>query len=354
MIKNRELELKMKKLLVIALAAFAMVSCAKDVETDVQKWNIDFATSTKYVNRSVVATTDNLEKFYVWAYTNQDEDVMANQVVNKSGDAWTYTPKKYWPVDRTVDFFAIYPLQNDILSDDSDASLIRKHILTPTITATEAHFRFRAQCVMDNNYNIISNTIPDIIYATAIGKSKANTNGQPVLMKFRHALAQVAFAIENNTTAANGVTVVSPANIIIGKLKEPDSYTLPTAGSTSDATPAQGTWSYIDEVLDWEFATTPNVSVASGEVVSISDVNDACFVVPQTGTDVTFTIPVVIKQQGLTIMSGLSAKIDIDWKEGYRYIYTFEITDATLEKNIIEFTANVVPIEDVVEDNIVF
>lgn len=57
------------------------------------------------ITKGVSITTDNLEDFYVFAYTEDDMIFMENQSVYREGNDWVYSPIKYWP-EGSLDFFA--------------------------------------------------------------------------------------------------------------------------------------------------------------------------------------------------------------------------------------------------------
>lgn len=115
----------MKKLILgfCAIATILMVGCAKDSSNgEVPAGNaINFST---YLGRDVqvrsgILDNNNLRDFGVFAsYTQQDDwtdasgfNFMFNQFVKKVGDAWNYTPKKYWPTRQgeKISFWAYAP-----------------------------------------------------------------------------------------------------------------------------------------------------------------------------------------------------------------------------------------------------
>lgn len=93
---------------VIACAALTMTSCSNDEiggNNTKQGDPIEFGVylgRDAQGSRGTSTTTDNLTKFGVSAYYmySVTPDFMYNQAVNKSGDAWTYSPVKYWPTQE--------------------------------------------------------------------------------------------------------------------------------------------------------------------------------------------------------------------------------------------------------------
>ncbi|MBQ1275710.1 MAG: hypothetical protein IIY15_00705, partial [Flavobacteriales bacterium] len=100
-----------------------MVGCSKDSSNgEVPAGNaINFST---YLGRDVqvrsgILDDNNLSDFGVFASYTKSEDwtaesgfnFMFNQFVKKVGDAWNYTPKKYWPTKQgeKISFWAYAP-----------------------------------------------------------------------------------------------------------------------------------------------------------------------------------------------------------------------------------------------------
>ena len=104
---------------VIACAALTMTSCSNDEiggNNTKQGDPIEFGVylgRDAQGSRGTIITTENLTKFGVSAYymSSVTPDFMYNQAVNKSGDAWTYSPVKYWPTMETygITFYASAP-----------------------------------------------------------------------------------------------------------------------------------------------------------------------------------------------------------------------------------------------------
>ena len=102
----------MKKLFVVALAAFALSSCAKDEAVDVAKSDvIGFTTSIGRGTRATI-TTENLQMVQIFANHNDEDTFMYNVHLTPSTDEdgtikWIYNPVQYWPNLGEVDFYAI-------------------------------------------------------------------------------------------------------------------------------------------------------------------------------------------------------------------------------------------------------
>lgn len=108
---------------VIACAALTMTSCSNDEiggNNTKQGDPIEFGVylgRDAQDSRGTIITTENLTKFGVSAYYNNDDfpEFMYNQAVIKEGTAWTYSPVKYWPTMSYdhLNFFAYSPYSDD-------------------------------------------------------------------------------------------------------------------------------------------------------------------------------------------------------------------------------------------------
>jgi hypothetical protein len=64
-------------------------------------------------------------------------------------------------------------------------------------------------------------------------------------------------------------------------------------------------------------------------------------------------VPAVIKQNGIVLFNGnMEFDLDVDWKEGYRYIYTLVLDDDTDLLWAINFKATVDNIKNTEDENI--
>lgn len=112
---------------IIALATLSLASCSKDevVERVPQQTAIEFGTylGRDAQSRASQLTTDGtdgvaLSNFGVFAsytgqgyWNNHTPNFMYNQLVEKSGSNWVYSPLKYWPTTKNdkISFFAYAP-----------------------------------------------------------------------------------------------------------------------------------------------------------------------------------------------------------------------------------------------------
>lgn len=109
----------MKKILLTAVAALAIVGCSQneEIENVGQKVKIDVTTAVKGTTRAAVTNNDNFTAFTVSGYTVAVADIAGSGVgsdaymykdyTGKKG-GWTTTGDVYWPLDENMEFFA-YP-----------------------------------------------------------------------------------------------------------------------------------------------------------------------------------------------------------------------------------------------------
>lgn len=105
----------MRKILLVALTAAAMVSCSENegFENESTMNRIKFGTVVKTGTKTLVATTENFSKFTVSAYKTTDDmggtvqlntGFMDDIEVDKSSGEWKYKGDYYWPVSGKLQF----------------------------------------------------------------------------------------------------------------------------------------------------------------------------------------------------------------------------------------------------------
>lgn len=329
----------MKKIFFAALAAVALTACVADVVTEEPTSAIDFVSNTKGTVKSTVVTEDNFGSFNVYAF-NGENVIMNGLLVEEEGGNWTYSPKKYWPAVGNVDFYGVYADETDQVKFNYNATAaagLKFNINMPTVKKEGTEFIYDEKSVVD------AAAVPDVVYATAIGKNKnnlANANGL-VEMTFHHAMAQVVFQIKNATTPANNIEVVA-GDVYIKNLYCSGTYTA-----------KENSWDFTDIGKNHYLFKTNGVRIfntdeSNGTTKAI--LAGDCMVLPQEET-VEFGLNCTIKQKNdnndgsVVIFHGeKTATVSVAWLEGFKYTYTFALYDTNLTDNEINFTAKVLPI----------
>ena len=346
----------MKRFLFAAIAAVMVASCATDEVKEYKRDELNFYTSVENATRTESMTTDAFSAFNVWGY-HDGKAMMSNLAVTKQADrSWSYGDKYFWPATGSVDFYALASTE------------VGSHTLTNNISATAPKFTFEGKLATTgapSDYSmptagcILPATIPDMLYATAIDEVRQQTD---VLMNFRHAVSQVEFTASNNSTL--GLEITFGNYIAIKGVKYKGTYSLPTTKATSEdfeVAASHGSWSLNAATADHVFATVagpvkPSTSGLSHILTSVTLLLDEnmCgnFVLPQKGT-VQVVVPAVIKQNGIVLFNGnMEFNLNVDWKEGYRYIYTLVLDDDTDLLWAINFKATVDNIKNTKDENV--
>ena len=197
---------------VIACAALTMTSCSNDEiggNNTKQGDPIEFGV---YLGRDAqgsrgnTITTENLTKFGVSAYylTSDTPGFMYNQAVNKSGDAWTYSPVKYWPTMENygITFYAYAPHTEDAngfiaLPDNNQKGVPFIYVSLPT--GDNADLKQMVDFVTDEKFYQM--------------KTNGNNTSDKITFTFSHKMTRIGLNAKvsedvYNTDAANKTKVV--------------------------------------------------------------------------------------------------------------------------------------------------
>lgn len=197
---------------VIACAALTMTSCSNDEiggNNTKQGDPIEFGVylgRDAQGSRGTIITTENLTKFGVSAYymSSVTPDFMYNQAVNKSGDAWTYSPVKYWPTMETygITFYAYAPHTEDAngfiaLPDNNQKGVPFINVSLPT--GDNADLKQMVDFVTDEEFYQM--------------KTNGNNTSDKITFKFNHKMTRIGLNAKvsedvYNTDAANKTKVV--------------------------------------------------------------------------------------------------------------------------------------------------
>ena len=197
---------------VIACAALTMTSCSNDEiggNNTKQGDPIEFGVylgRDAQGSRGTIITTENLTKFGVSAYylTSVTPDFMYNQAVNKSGDAWTYSPVKYWPTRENdgITFYAYAPHTDDAngfikLPDNNVTGVPVINVSLPT--GDNADLKQMVDFVTDEEYYQM--------------KTNGNNKSDKITFTFNHKMTRIGIKANvskdvYNTDAANKTKVV--------------------------------------------------------------------------------------------------------------------------------------------------
>ena len=308
----------MKKLFVSALAILGLVACAKDDVVSVQDNRSAIGFNTFVENATRVdpsLTNDNIQEFSVWAYMNSADGVVFNdELVSRSGDAWTYTNLQYWLVGNNYTFAAFAGNRADVTGLPVGAAMYNEGLGEITFTNVEG--------------------ANDILFAAATVNDAA-ADQEAVNIQFDHLLSKVKFSFKNGF--ANPNTTITVEDI---------KMTAPLTGSVDLAVAAYNTpyvWTRGTEAVTLEFGDMNGLNKLSiSEGAKESD--DQRLTIP-TGADYEYTVTFLVKVYNGT-EKGLERPMEvklsgIEFVAGHAYNLVATINQENLNLNAIEFTVEV-------------
>lgn len=302
----------------IALAALAMSSCAKEVVVDQVNPDtpIEFGT---YLGRAAqtkgsVATTVGLQEtgFGVYGYYTDNADYtstlkpnfMVNEQLTYSGDKWTYSPVKYWP-NETADklsFFAYAPYFDGTASSENITAVSTKE------GAGDPIVTFAVAADVTNQ--------KDLLYASAPNQTKPNI-GTPTSLNFQHALSRVGFkgqvladiknddatgtgddSTEGTGTLATGTTVVINNITLAGNFYTGGTLNL----NTGDFTGTGSSASYSLASTDLQISKLTNTT----ESDLLNKTSEYMMLIPHNDVSMTVTVDYDVITQDTALDGGES------------------------------------------------
>lgn len=377
---------------IIALATMLMTSCSNDevYQSLPQDDAIEFGT---YLGRDVqsrgVVTDNDFIQFGVFAFytggtqwatasTTATPNFMYNQEVNKSGTAWEYTPKKYWPTKKEdkITFFAYAPMAsaaNGIAITDNDA------IGTPEVTYTIDEEN------LDKMADFVADALIDEVRSGESNDAVLDDNDEEVTkFTLNHELTRINIQAKLSADAY-GVAAADKTKVNITDIQftgtgfaTTGTYTFAqtddTRGSwdyTAAATPVSifntsaASANFVNWALPSEFGTynTKGVAVPSKTLVPLFKTNEYLFLIPAnglTGTDashevemhvyydiVTYDAALVGQHSKTSAVKGIKLPVGL-LKQGtaYNLTLTFGMNEIVLSAEVADWLdAN--PEEDV-------
>lgn len=312
----------MKKILFLAMAAAAMVSCSQNEEFENagKQAEIKFQSLVKAGTKATVITTGTLDKFAVSAYNTGATETGAklsdpfinNKTVSYDQNAvkWNIADGPYyWPMDDNVQFFAYLNVDGATYSLDADASYPQ---VAYTIAATAADQK-------------------DFVVAKLEGQKKAEG---AITLPFTHALTQVNFSVK----AGNEKLTYKVTGIKISGLYSAGIYSF-DKGEWTTTGAADASYTYPLSI------TEADVTVTGAEAKSLTITNGALMLLPQAMTASTnITISYEVYNGGTKIDALTDSKIELngktDWAAGTNIRYTLTLSS---EGATIDFTPVVNP-----------
>lgn len=361
---------------IIAFTALSVTSCTKDEVIEIMPQEaIEFGTYLGHdvQSRGVVLDNSNFNQFGVFAsYTDGDWNAnspinfMFNQVVNKSGNNWTYSPLKYWPADQSykVSFFAYAPYA----ASDNGISLVtdKTGAGAPQILYT----------INDRELGKMADFVADV----EINHSKQSGDegdidqvDETVTFSLQHELTRVNIQakLDRDAFGLNDVANKTKVNIKSVEFTGPEGlfvaegiYTFATQNDK------RGTWqttstpdvdninlaSILNAQVDAELDpyAIPGVSVGTTNAVSLFETDEYLFLIPIAGEsglakagDVKMKIAYDIVTVDSAVNDGYTATPAVKeislpvgaLKQGYAYLYTltFGLNEIVLSAEVSDW-----------------
>lgn len=316
--------MKTKFLLGAAALATLLTACSQDEIIDSQKDGIRFGMTTGNTTRALQSYCNNVkpERFNVIATNNGTTERYFTTEAVQSGSNWV-ADGYFWP-EQDLDFTAYVNAGNTFHWDEGQG---------PKFVDFQPAQDAASQV--------------DLLYA-----KKLKQNRQVVDLNFRHALSQVVFKAVNNSTTGMKVTI---SEVVINHLNGQGTFEFPTVNTDANYNnhtdiengevnlPGQGTWTNLSG--DNEY-TTGNLGAieVQNTPTDLTTVNhakgaDRSLILlpqeveawkPETKQDAGayFKMKVKFEKDGKVIYDNYAyIPVNISWKQGVRYIYTFTFAD---------------------------
>ena len=313
----------MKKLLFAAAAIVAMASCATDdVVSRPAGAAIEFNDAfVENATRANDIAKDNLSQFNVYGSVtanNTNGFIFTDQLVEKNGDNYTYTPAQYWIPAASYKFTAFASLT-------ADQTVARQWSFAPAADAANGVISFNNEVAQANQ---------DLVYAYADCTTPETIASKPapVAFTFNHMLSRVQFTITNGFTAGSNI------KLDITNLTITDAH---ANGTLEVADGVAQTWAVGTDVFGRNFGSTTQLADNN-----TSWTTEHFYLIPTKATyNVTFDV--TLWQAGVNIDTYTrTATVDLDMSKGMSY----NIKATLNASNTAEDGSEIYPIEFTVTD----
>lgn len=356
----------MKKHLVLgALAVLALAACTKSETLELNRGNEISLSAVSGKNLTKAANgycnSHKPDDFQVWAATQGKTYFADKKYIEQSGTYVADGDKFFWPSGK-VDFFAV---------KDYEGASSATADLDPTLDATK---------LTVTGYEVAHEVVnqKDFIYAVTKGVTKP-AGGAAAEINFRHALSQIEFRAKN----ANPNIYVYIGGVTVMNVKNKGTFTMTTATTgnfedhdndetNEDPNPARtgrGTWDVQSSTDSYSVSFSPVAVPGDGVVQNLTYTgaeydSKSMYLLPQTlevwdGTGAAgatgqkkayFVVKALIynvagssfnpatdvvlwgEDDGLGNYGPKDIAVqlpdDMKWEDGFRYLYTFNFTNA--------------------------
>lgn len=285
----------MKRFMLAAVAALAMVSCSQSEDFDAAQSGSEINFNTA-VTRGTVLVTNDFTKFKAYGYAHTEafsttivgEEIM-NGTFNKVESNWSEAEGKkfYWPLTGKVTFFGYSPATDGTYSYASPGY--------PTI-AYKVNEAIASQV--------------DFVVATVSDQEKAAS----VSLPFKHALTQVEFKLKGNDATVN----YSVSKVILKGVKDEGTYNFGTKSWDVSAD---------DTTVDYTITLGTPVAFKGGDpATALTAADQLLIVMPQELTAATVEVTYSATKGITPLFNGThKASLTATWAVGERNTYTLAL-----------------------------
>ena len=304
-----------RAILLLGSVAFMLSSCSKVTVAGQHGQDSSAITFTDVAAKSVVTGPSDIGSFSVWGWRTDNSsatptpaEVFSATEVSRTGTSWTYEGTRYWMLENTYDFYALYPDTATLTVEDRNghkAAESAAYDADGTLTVT----------------GFDSTSGHDLMTASNTGLSGTNPP-QSVAFTFSHELSRLSFKLESNA-----VTVISAALYGVdyrGTLTKSASsaFWSPSEGGTAtqDSTPfevenpaaTEGTATLFDDIL----------------MIPHSDLTEAVLSISYRKNS--SSDPDEIEKLSLNL-----SEADVKaWEKGQSYRYTLQLNMGSISVNV--------------------
>ncbi len=317
----------------VALAAMTLAtSCSQDElqSSQAAKSEINFNASMGLKSRAEETTTNNLQSscFYVSSFVSEKENYMKNVKYTYANQKWSSPAGEtyFWPVSETLNFYAYaYGHKSE-----------QTALTGVTINKTDQKIEDFSPATGSESEGSKADASKqeDLIYAAVTGNKTSNgENG--ITLTFKHALSEISVKAMNGNSAYK----VEVKGVKLGNIINKNTFTFPTASTTSDGTWGESATETGSYETDYTNAITLNSTAAN------VDANAPFMLIPQQcakGTDnnkskysaghyIALNVTITMKSgdseyNGATYTGWAYVGIDTKWEQGKHYTYTLDFT----------------------------
>lgn len=298
----------MKKILLVALAAAAMVSCSQneEIENAAQKAKIEFGTVVNNTTRAAITRIGELQKtgFTVYAYNTGSNlagstgatlgtAFMPATLVTYKDNKWSFTDEYYWPLTDNIQFFAY--ATDEAATNYSASETVKYPSLNYAVAKLAADQK-------------------DFVVAHAANKTKTTDD---VTLTFNHALTQVNFSAIGSDGYTYKITSVGLEGVFGS-----GTYTF------------DGSWATSGVTTDYTYPIAEGGADISGATLKdLYQTDGALMLIPQAMTaDSKIVISYEVYKNSVKVDQVNNAKISLNttatWEAGKKVRYTLTLTAA--------------------------